>query len=686
MSDIENKGRQSKEDVVMVDMSSKSANYSKDNGLTQWIASPLVKGTTRDLRKCSFGELLQKFQRCHDEIWEGGKSDPATAFDEFSKLLMTKVYDERFTPFNEEYRFQVKKGEKSKDVADKIKHCYEQVKEKNSDVFRVDIRLSDDAMLAVVKILQDISLRSTDLDIKGRAFETFLSKIFRGEYGQYFTPRNIVKFMVEILDPDEHDIVIDPACGSGGFLLYSMMHVNEKVLKRYRDDKDTLNRITWDFAHKQIFGIEINDRIARTSMMDMVIHEDGHSNIECNNALADYEKFDKRRDIRPDKYSILLTNPPFGAIVKDRNLLSKFDLATGKDSQKTEILFIERSLDLLKPGGRLGIVLPDSILTNSSLQYVRNCVLKRALITAIVSLPQHTFVPSGAGVKSSLLFLEKNDGQRAKERRIFMAVAKHIGYDSRGKEDSNDLVEILDDWKEYIAGKESPRKSFVVYEHEMKKGFSAEQFVFYSNHKDWKTKTLSELCNGIIFTGKTPSRSAYTNEGIKILKVRDLTGKGIDWDNQERGFVSRDFFLKNQDANLQENDILFISGAHHPKYIGQKIDIIDKIPERFNQGIMCSAQLMVLRVDPRRVDPYYVLLFLKTEDGYRAIQSCIRGQTAHIYPKDIKNVEIPIPPDEELSKIKKEIEVMKEYLRKKGEANEKYVHSLKNAMVLMESS
>lgn len=653
--------------------------------LGNWIKTPFVKGTTNDLRKASFDELLRKFQRCHDEIWEGGKTDPATAFDEFSKLLMAKVYDERFTPFNGEYHFQIVKGEEPGHVAKKIRDSYEQVKEKNSDVFKVEIKLSDNVIFEVVRILQDTALRSTDLDIKGRAFERFLGKVFRDEYGQYFTPRNIVRFMVEVLDPDENDLIIDPACGSGGFLLYSLMHVTDKISQRYKDDRDSLARISWDFAHKQLFGIEINDRIARISMMDMVIHEDGHSNIECNNALSDYEAFDKKRDIKPNKYTILFTNPPFGAFIRDKDILSRFELAKGKINQKTEILFIERCLNLVRPGGRIAIVLPDSILTNSSLTYVRDYILRNARILSMVSLPQHAFVPSGAGVKSSLLFLEKNNGRSCEERKCLMAIAKHIGFDSRGKEDSDDLIDILDDWRAYLSGKAEFKRSFVVSRQELGNSFSPEQFVFYSNHQNWETKTLSELCGGVIFTGKSPPRNSYVTEGYKLLKVRDLTGKGIDWDNEVRAFVSHDFFLKNQRVRLQENDVLFIAAAHHPKYIGEKIDIVDRIPDRFKQGVICSAQLMVLRVNPEHIDPYYVLLFLKTTDGYKAIQSCIRGQTAHIYPKDIGKLKITIPPANEMSRIKIETEKMKEYLMKKGEADEKYVDSLKSAMTFMES-
>lgn len=660
-------------------------NANQNENMGTMLITKGIKG--RDLKIASFDELIKKFQKCHDEIWEGGKRDPATAFDEFSKLLMAKIYDERFTPTRRDYKFQIiKDKEAKKDVTQKVNQLYKKVKEKNSNIFKDDIKLSDSVIFEVVKILQEISLRTTDLDVKGRAFEKFLGKLFRDEYGQYFTPRNVVKFMVEVLDPDEENIVIDPACGSGGFLLYSLMHVTDKVSNRYREDKDSVNRISWDFAHKQIFGIEINDRIARIAMMDMVIHEDGHSNIECNNALLDYDEFDKKRDIRPNKYSLVFTNPPFGAIIKDKSILQKFELGKDKDKQKTEILFIERCLTLLKNGGKLGIVLPDSILTNSSLQYVRDFIVERGKILAIVSLPHHAFVPSGAGVKSSLLFLEKTR-KKNENYKVFNSVAKHIGYDAKGDEDIDDLINILDDWKAFNLGKLKFKKAFVVNKKDLVDNFSPEKFVFYYSNKNWQTKTLSELCDGKIFTGKTPHKKLYTNTGFKILKVRDLTGKGIDWTyNERKSFVLREFFIKNQNIKLRENDILIISAAHHPKYIGEKVDILDLIPERYKEGIICSTELMVIRINPKYIDPYYVLLFLKTIDGYRSIQSCIRGQTSHIYPKDIKNVKIPIPPYNKIAKIKHEIDSLKHSLKRKTKYNEKYISSLNKLIKFMNRS
>jgi len=637
----------------------------------------LIKGRKQqDLRKANFDELNRIFQRCHDVIWEGGKRDPATSFDEFTKILIAKIYDERFTPDGEEYQFQIKNNDKKEDVYNRINNLYRQVQERNSNVFKVEFKLPDNVVLEIVKNLQELSLRNTDLDIKGRAFEKFLGKVFRDENGQYFTPRNVVNFMVDVINPNENDLIIDPACGSGGFLLYSLMHVIEVISNKYKGDSDSLNRIGWDFAHKQIFGIEINDRIARIAMMDMIIHEDGHSNIECNNALLKYEAFDKKKDILPNKYSLILTNPPFGSIVKDNDILSNFHLGRNRDNQKTEILFIERCLELLKEGGRLGIVLPDSIFTNSSLQYVRDYITNNNEILAIVSLPQHAFVPSGAGVKSSLLFIKKTNKMH-NNYNVFMATAKHIGFDSRGQEEYNELNDIYNDWVLYINGKTDFNKAFLVKSTSLRDNFSPEQFSTYSNNSNWEIKSLSELCDGKVFTGKTPARNAYTNQGHKILKVRDLTSKGIEWDNNERGFISPEFFNKNIKIELRENDILFISAAHHPKYIGQKIDIIDTIPKRYKNGIICSAELIVVRINPNYIDPYYVLQFLKTEQGYKAIQSCIRGQTAHIYPKDIKNIKILLPPKKDVNKIMINLEKIKQSLKSKSLADEEYYYAQK---------
>lgn len=336
-----------------------------------------------DLQATNFSDLEHKFQLCHNEIWEGGKRDPAIAFDEMSKLMFTKIFDERSTKNEEYYRFQIGTHEEQKSVVRRIKEIYAEVQDKEPDVFKGEIELPDRLVFRLVEILQDLSFSRTDLDVKGRAFEKFLGMLFRGEYGQYFTRREIVEFMVDILLPTKDDMCLDPACGSGGFLLYAMDRVRKNAEVDYAGDKRAIDEIYWYFPIQNIFGIEINDRIARIAMMDMVIHEDGHTNIENNDSLADPKIFNPKRDIRLGKYTFLLTNPPFGAKVKDEEVLKQYELGSKqkkRESQRSEILFIERCFDFLRPGGRMGIVIPHGILTNSSLQYVRDFIERKARI------------------------------------------------------------------------------------------------------------------------------------------------------------------------------------------------------------------------------------------------------------------------------------------------------------------
>lgn len=410
-----------------------------------------------DLKGVLFNHLRGKFQVCHDEIWEGGKRDPAIAFDEMSKLMLAKIYDERFTKNGEYYRFQIGSHEDKTDVARRVKEVYADAQAKEPDVFKDEIELPPQLIFRLVEVLQDISFSQTDLDVKGRAFENFLGQIFRGEYGQYFTKREIVEFMVEMLEPDKDDVVIDPACGSGGFLLYCIDKVRKDAAVHYTGDQRTIAEIYHHFPRDNIFGIEINDRIARIAMMDMVIHDDGHTNIETNDALSDHKRFSPKRDIRPGKYTLLLTNPPFGAKVKDEEMLARYELGSKvkkRRSQKTEILFIERCLEFMRPGGRMGIVVPEGILTLSSLQYVRDFIMDQAQVLAVVSLPRHAFVPAGAGIKASLLFLRKWGEYDDKEADypIFMAMADHVGYTATDRKDTNDLPSIVEAYREFEHG------------------------------------------------------------------------------------------------------------------------------------------------------------------------------------------------------------------------------------------
>ena len=365
-----------------------------------------------DLQVVGKGELTRVLGKCHDTLWQGGKLAPTDAFDELSKILFIKIRDEkRPRDPGDPYDFQIKTRETPKSVADRIKELYQKAKERDPEVFTEDVMVDDSPLFSVINHLQGINLNQTDLDVKGVAFERFLGSYFRGDMGQYFTPRELVEFIIKMIQPDHEQRILDPACGSGGFLLYAMEHIQRQA-SRYYEEGTPDHKTHWhDFAEKRLFGIEVNDAIARVAKTNMILHDDGHSNVIGNDALINFDKFyDQNKGFEKESYDIILTNPPFGAVVKkeEKPYLDEYELGDGRNSQKTEILFLERCFDFLKwETGKLAIVLPDGILNNSSLQYVRDYIEQHFKILAVVSLPQTAFRYYEAGVKTSILFLQK---------------------------------------------------------------------------------------------------------------------------------------------------------------------------------------------------------------------------------------------------------------------------------------
>ena len=283
-------------------------------------------------------------------------------------------------------------------------------------------------MRTVVGYLESINLGETDLDSKGRAFETFMGSFFRGDFGQYFTPRPIVKFIVDVLPIKHNSLVLDTSCGSGGFLLHALEKVRteaDEYYPNYKTDPKEYNKHYqhWhNFAQSNLFGIEINEQIARVAKMNMIIHDDGHTNVIAADGLRDSEDLIKRTENKGftyNRFDFVITNPPFGSVIKqtEQAYISQYSFAmkavdwlnpksrtTERDSQSTEVLFLEQCHRFLKEGGYLAMVVPDGILTNSSLQYVREGIEEKYRIVAVVSMPQTAFSATGAGVKSSVYF------------------------------------------------------------------------------------------------------------------------------------------------------------------------------------------------------------------------------------------------------------------------------------------
>ena len=349
-----------------------------------------------DIQAVGRGELTPVLDKCRNTLWQSGKFAPTEAYDELAKMLFIKIQDEKKARHDgEPYDFQIKTGETPKSVASRIKGLYRDAKTRDPEVFTENVKVDDNPLFSVVNHLQGINFNKTDLDVKGIAFERFLGSYFRGDMGQYFTPRELVEFIIKMIKPNHKDRVLDPACGSGGFLLYTMEHIQREASEYYEEGTTEYHTYWHDFAEKRLFGIEVNDAIARIAKMNMIIHDDGHSNVIGNDALVNFDKLcEQNRGFEKESFDIILTNPPFGANIKkeEKPYLEDYTLGERRNSQKTEILFLERCFDFLKWGtGKLAIVLPDGILNNSSLQYVRDYIEQHFRIRAVVSLPQTRF-------------------------------------------------------------------------------------------------------------------------------------------------------------------------------------------------------------------------------------------------------------------------------------------------------
>ena len=430
--------------------------------------------------------------KCHSIIRNNDKLSPEAAFDEISKILFIKIIYERDNSKNQIFSLDIYRKEKidfekidfEKYRFNEKKDFYQLLFEKTKEDFRDDdlfepteiIRIRENSFEAIVKELEIYNLSTTSDDVKGIAFEEFLGKTFRGELGQFFTPRTIVDFMVEVLDPQETETICDPCCGSGGFLIKAFEYVRAKIEAKVQQEKELIKQEYYTETYEKlsdaekekiddkvnkffsqlneelninndksrirtlsydcIFGTDANPRMSRTAKMNMIMHGDGHGGVHHNDGLLNVN------GIFENRFDVILTNPPFGARVEkslkiteadkytDEERIKKYQKRYGDEYNKalkqvnnnigkslvslykmgstlTEVLFIERCLNLLKPGGRMGIVLPEGVLNNSNLQKVRDYVESKAKILLIVSIPQDVFIASGATVKPSLLFFKK---------------------------------------------------------------------------------------------------------------------------------------------------------------------------------------------------------------------------------------------------------------------------------------
>jgi type I restriction enzyme M protein len=659
-------------------------------------------------------ELSRIMRRCHDIIRNLKGYDPTKAFDELSKLLFAKMYEEREISSGkraeDENRFTTKRiVDMRKDGVEIIQTLWKDTL--NSDQYKgvfsdedtiTTIELPPQAIDKVVSILEDKSLGLTDLDVKGIAFEEFLSATYRGGgLGQFFTPRDIVNFMVDLIEPAIGENVIDPTCGTGGFLIRVYDVISEKIQNSELADSEKKRKLE-ELAKSRLIGIDWEVRAARTCKMNMIIHGDGHAGVYHANALDIQEvneKVEQRQLLYPDTpsiidgaFDIVLTNPPFGATDTLKQILDLYELGKVKTSQKREVLVLERCIRLLRPGGRMAIVIPEGILSNKNDYRIRKYICDECIIKAIIRLPQDAFKMSGGAANTSILIATKKDvpTDSTEEKEfalreqgdIFFARAEYIGISPSGNPiPQNDLLIIKDEYKRFEEEKwdglelksvdnehmevirnpnnegEAPwiepavnrtsllydRLSYVVRSPIIKDRFSYTYFhpKYYQISKILddmpNVVTLDSICiEGYPRRGKRPSMEAI--EGIPILKVRNITGQGIGFDT-EYAPDGDETLHECERALVRQYDLIITSTGEGT--IG-RVDIY--MPE---EKAIADGHNTICRLKPD-INPRYVLEYLQSEFGQIQIQRHISGSTGQteLLIDHIKSLRIPLPSKE----------------------------------------
>ena len=444
------------------------------------------------LKNASDDNLLFVFKTCHNHIYANDGLQKQPAFFELLKVIFCKIEDEKNIPARLEF-YSTSKERSNPDgqltVKKRIAQVFARVKAKHGRIFgrNEEISLTPRSLAYIVSELQKYSLLNTNIDIKGKAYEEIVGANLRGDRGEFFTPRNVMKMVVEMLDPSIDERVLDSSCGTGGFLVNALTHVMGKLEASFAKevgsgkkdwDNDTFrvfqDRVA-EMARSNYFGFDINPDLVKATKMNMVMNNDGSGNIfQANSLLPPHEWADDFKSKLAEAlgiekealrnhgtiglFDVIVTNPPFGSKipVKDENVLRQFELAriwenkgkkgawTKTDRLKSsvppEILFVERCVQLLVGGGRMGIVLPDSILGSPGLGYVREWLVRNTKIIASIDLHSDTFQPRNGTQTSVLILQKKTQEEKDNEEKsgamadynIFMAIVEKVGHDKRG--------------------------------------------------------------------------------------------------------------------------------------------------------------------------------------------------------------------------------------------------------------
>lgn len=682
--------------------------HEPNNQLINWPGLPR-KNETWDIfgrRKKSelnpIHDVKALFHLCHNKLnARGSEEDDLTM--EMVRIILAKARDEeregempQFYCTPEEYNTDT-----NHQISDRINALFEEVKSDNSGIFHPEekIMIGERALKDVVTVLQDYQLLqdatdSQQWDLMGAAYEEYTATYLKRKKGQFFTNRLVVNFMVKMLAPTSDDVVLDPAGGSGGFLTGTLRYVRDHVLAS--KSTEIAKRRQLEHFKNRMFMVETSKRLVKVARTAMILNGDGYTGMTQGDSLGAYSQFDDQivSLCHQGIPSIILTNPPFAGVgegrIADEATLNRFDLgkkwaAVDGTYQKTEelstegippeMLFVERCIDWLRPGGKLGIVLPKGFLDTATYQPARAYILEHARILAIINLHKNTFQPY-TGVRTCLIFLQKFTGQEGPDTfdddSVFMAISRKIGQDSEGVpiyqyDDDGEQTDVIDqDLDEIFTAYTTFQKKqlddsetcFSVKRSELMNGYKFNPQIFMPA----LNATLKNVQKIDEMEGWSVTPLGQLVPGIRIFKGPRLRTDNINVSGPEEGDQVEPYFTPSAILQEKADSVKYVdlSRATHKQlhdfnlvrlHRGDivitrsgSIGRVSMITKQFDH-VIASDDMIRVRMDDEFLR-YYVYCYLQSKE---AVDQMMRNEYGsiqqHLEPIHVSNILIPVPDD-----------------------------------------
>ena len=650
--------------------------------------------------------LVETFTRCHNALYKVGIDSEDLAMD-MVRIILAKYQDEMNEGDTCEFRctaLELQSSEGRRRVAERVRNLFESVRDANIDVFdeHENITAGDREIATVVSELQEFRFVPNEeteevYDIVGAAYEVYVGSHLKGDRGQYFTHRLIVQLLVRLVDPDERDVIFDPAMGSGGFLIAAMRHVTQKIVRSSRQTR--AKRTAINSFHRRIFGVDKSPKLVKVARTNMILASDGHSGLRWGDSLDPPEAIpgDFKRRMGPGKVSIILTNPPFGATSqhkitadKEPEILAQFDLGKvwkdidgeykptdtfASEGTPPEYLFVERCIRWVHPGGKVGIVVPRGLLDNDKAIPVRTLILRELRVLAVINCHDDTFKPH-TDAKAALLVLERKETESAREDNysIFMAISQGIGHNGVGdplfKTDAkgdqilvdgepvldHDCNDIFEAWTLLGTGKESPSD----YYYKIKRAEinpsslnlnpvrylprymeSRKRVLDLGEQEGWEVERLGQIAD--VFNGPRFKRP-YADKGVRrgSTIARYFTGNAV---TQTRGENVKYLDL----ARAKPQQLRMIEKLYLKRGMILITDsgTVGRVvyATAYHDCAVGTNNLIRVVVSDEALRGY-IYQFLSSRLGQDQLRQNIYGAIVdHLEPDDAKNVLVPIPKD-----------------------------------------